>query len=333
MLTGVSTAVVSSALCTGAQARSPGEPEIQALLEGGGGVVFANSPAPAGKPWSWSICDASGANCRPFGSGQEIQVGRAPAGVTFKLSGSQGTTLTPVWNGPLTLLSGPSVTGTVEANSLVAPVLARWGGGWTGDYAHYVQLAACASSDGRECTSLTDEEFGGECRHGGTVIDPIFTGWYLQVSMQLVGPGSAFAEVAYSTPYRRSAREAGPQTAVAMVGRIAAAKHPRTDPCGPPPLDPRVSPRAPIPVQAATISTSGVAQVACWADPCIAVLKARHGRAIRAKRLTFLKPGRWKASIKPSAVIERGRVRYTLSVDGEVLARRTLKVRQAARHR
>jgi hypothetical protein len=314
-----------------AAAGEPGEPHFQAELQGGSGLVYANPEERGGEMWSWSICDASGANCRPFGSGKEIHVGSPPAGVTFRLTTNEGTTLTPVWNGPLALVAGPSVVGAVEANSLVRPVPARWAGGWSGDIEDFTQLAACATSAGSECTSLTDWEYGGGGCGSGTVIDPIFAGWYLQVASQVFGPGVLFAEVGHSTPYGEGAWETGRQTSVTVVGKIARAKHRRTDMCGPGPLDPRVSPRAPIPVDSATISATGAAFVRCWADPCNAVLAARDGRAVRKKRLRQ-RYSHAEGTIRPRAVIEHGTLHYALSVDGEVLARRTIYV-QASRGR
>jgi hypothetical protein len=296
-------------------------------------MIVNSQTNPPSETWSWSICDSTGANCLPFGSGRHIEFGAEPANITFHATANDGpTALSPVWNGALTLLSGPSVAGTVEANGLVAPIPASWAGGWTGDENHFTQLAACATSDGRECTTLTDREFGGECAHGGTVLDPIFTGWYLRVASFVTGPDPIFAGVGHSTPYGKKAwrPEPGRAVAVAVVGRIAPARHRRTDRCGPPPLDPHMSPREPVPVKSAVVSASGVARVRCWSEPCRAVLTARHGHAVRAKKLEFVKRGRLKVALPPATVIERGRLRYTLSVDGEILARRAIYVRSRA---
>jgi hypothetical protein len=315
--------------CAAADAQPLAEARIQAVLDKGGGEMIVNAQMnPPSQTWSWSICDATGANCSPFAAGRQVEFGNEPANITFRATANDGpTALSPVWNGALTLLSAPSVTGPVEANSLVTPVPASWAGGWTGDESDFTQLAACATSDGRECTTLTDREFGGECAGGGTVLDPIFAGWYLRVASFVTGPTPAFAEVGRTTPYGNKAWQAGPSTAVAVVGRIARARRARTDQCGPPALDSHVSPREPMPVQSAVISASGEARVACWSDPCNAVLTARHGRAVRAKTLEFIKRGRLKVALAPATVIERGRLRYTLSVDGQTLARRNIYVR------
>lgn len=320
-----------SCCCVFGCATADAQPEarIQAVLDKGGGEMIVNSQMnPPGETWSWSICDSTGANCSPFASGREIEFGNEPADITFRATANDGpTALSPLWNGALTLLSAPSVTGTVEANTLVTPVPASWAGGWTGDQNDFTQLAACATSDGRECTTLTNREFGGECAGGGTVLDPIFSGSYLRAASFVTGPMPAFAEVGLSTPYGHKAWPPVPSTAVAVVGRILPARHQRTDRCGTPPLDSHVSPRDPVPVQSAVISASGEARVACWSDPCSAVLRARHGHAVRARTLEFLRRGRLKVALPPATVIEHGRLRYTLSVDGETLARRSIYVR------
>jgi hypothetical protein len=291
-------------------------------------MIVNSQSNPPSETWSWSICDATGANCSPFATGRNVEFPAAPAGSTFRALANDGpSALSPVWNGPLQQAAPPSVTGAIEANSLVTPLPAAWSGGWTGDEGDFTQLAACATSDGRECTSLTDREFGGECAHGGTVLDPIFTGSYLRVASFVTGPAPIFAEVGHSTPYDKQGWQPGPRTAAAMLGKIGPARHPRTEPCGPPPLDPRVSPREPIPVRSAFITRVGLARVRCWADPCQAVLRAQHGRAIRVKRLAWERHGRWEIAIPPATVVRRGKVRYTLTIDGELLAQRVLGVR------
>jgi hypothetical protein len=325
--------VVCTSATPTAGARTPGEAKIQAFLtKSGAGMIVNSQWNPPTETWSWSICDAAGASCRPFAAGRNVEFPAAPAGSTFRATANDGpTALSPVWKGPLQQATAPSVTGAIDANGLVTPVPAAWSGGWAGDDVgrdgDFTQLAACATSDGRECTTLTNREFGGGCPHGATVLDPIFTGAYLRVASFVTGPDPIFAEVAYSTPYGKRVWQAGSTTAAAMLGKIAPASHPRREPCGPPPLDPRVSAREPIPVRYAYITKAGVGRVRCWQDPCQVLLIARHGRAIRAKRPMPERHDRLEVAIPPATVVLRGKVRYSLKVDGELLAQRVLGVR------
>lgn len=69
----------------------------------------------------------------------------------------------------------------------------EWRGGWAGD-AHFTQLAACANAQGTACTTLTDMHYPSRCANGAAVLDPAFTGDYLRVADQLVGPNPVQAK-------------------------------------------------------------------------------------------------------------------------------------------
>lgn len=122
-------------------------PSVSATLSAGGdGLMTAEGFTATTPPtWSpaWQKCNAAGEACQPFGLGEHMAVGGAPAGVRFKALGEGGASaLSPVWNGPLAPRAPPRVRGAVRANVLVTPVPAVWSGGWTTDVAE-TELSAC----------------------------------------------------------------------------------------------------------------------------------------------------------------------------------------------
>lgn len=211
---------------------------VQAVLnEDGSGELIANSQMnPPGETWSWQTCALDLSGCTPFATGQNITTGNAGANTVFDAISSAGATASsPAWYGNAVSIAPPSVTGIVRANELVTPAPGTWDGGWAGD-AHFTQLAACADAQGTACTTLTDIHYPGGCANGTAVLDPAFTGEYLRVADQLVGPNPVIATYAVSSPYGPGAWAAGPTTSVAIVGQIAPATGPRTATCGPRPL-------------------------------------------------------------------------------------------------
>jgi hypothetical protein len=272
---------------------------VSALLNPDGtGRLFADSSS-AG--WSWQACTVSApVECTQFGSGNPIDVGDPPAGTYFVGSSPDGgAVISPVWDGTLQATRPPTSVPpaafgfAIRANGVVSAIPALWAGGWAGD-ADLTQLAACANPDGADCTSLTDPEYvlPPSCAYAEreTVIDPVFTGWYLRVADTLYGPDPAFAWVGRSSPYGAPVWPAGPLTAVAVVGQIAPATGPRTDLCGPPPLPPGADPHDPswcLPGQqplcsTATISAQGGVEVWCMASRCrVSIIATRRRATVR----------------------------------------------------
>ncbi len=316
--------LVGVAVCaSAAQARAAltGGASLQATLtEAGGGSLVANAAANPTRTWSWQICDAAGEACAPYASGQSIKVGTPPAGVTFKAIASDGPVgLSPVWNGPLHAAAPPSVAGAVRANELVTPMPAAWGGGWTGDYPR-AQLSACPTTAGTGCITLTGNDYDSDCPNGGALLDPDFTGWYLQVASVVYGPNTVFAENVTSTryglwPYARDAWQAGPTIAVAVVARIEPATGLRTTSCGPPPLVSGLPPQVAIGVHSAKLARDGTATVQCLGVCAVDLHASARGRVVRA---TSSRAGETRLRIPTRALahLGRGPIRYTLFVDG-----------------
>lgn len=154
----------------------------------------------------------------------------------FRVTGQGDVGISPVWRGSLRAVEPPSVLGRIRANELVTPDLARWKGGWVGDF-DQTQLAACKTPRGEGCITITHPKYVQGCRNGATVLDPVFTGRYLRVADLRLGPGTSFTAEAVGSPYQGKIWRRDHQTAVAIVGRIGSATGPRMDQCGPPPLE------------------------------------------------------------------------------------------------
>jgi hypothetical protein len=223
----------------------------------------------------------------------------------------------------------PSVTGPVRANVLVTPVLGGWIHGWDGDV-DVTQLSACLHSDGTGCTTLTELYYPPGCSHGAAVIDPAFTGRYLRVADQLLGPDPVLIAPPRTTPYGPDAWPAGPTVAAAVVGRIAPPTGPRTATCGPPPLPvaPQTGvspPPVPRPAATATISARGQAAVRCRRTCRVTVRARRRGHTVSLRRT--LRPGRRVGIALPTTALRylgSGPIQITVEVDGRRLARRTV---------
>jgi hypothetical protein len=309
-------------------------------------LLIANADVNPSRTWSWEVCAPDGTDCTPFASGQQIATAGAPADVVFEAIASDGpTAASPVWYGPLSPLSAPSVTGTIQANDLVTPVSGTWnGGGWYGD-SDWFQLAACQDADGSDCTTLTDNPYyAGGCPNGAAVIDPAFTGDYLRVADMLVSADGVTPSTAALTPYFPGEWTAGPTISVAVVGRIAAATGPRQANCGPPPIGsslapPVVSqgptgntgpaaPAEPGPTASgatATVSKTGVARVSC-PDACTIELTASRGwHTVHARRVLT---GTAQITLQiPTSKLRQlgpGRATFTVRIDGSRRADRSI---------
>ncbi|MGA2007601.1 MAG: hypothetical protein ABSH27_08610 [Solirubrobacteraceae bacterium] len=317
------------------------------LAPDGDGLLIANANASTNpsRTWSWEVCAPDGTNCTPFASGQQITTAGAPADVVFEAIASDGlSAASPVWYGPLSPLSAPSVTGTIQANDLVTPVAAKWnGGGWYGD-SDYFQLAACQDADGSDCTTLTDNPYyPGGCPNGVAVIDPAFTGDYLRVADQRIAADTAWPLPVALTPYFPGEWTAGPTISVAVVGQIAPATGPRQASCGPPPIGSttppspapqgptgNTGPAAPASIAAratATVSKTGVARVSC-PDACTIDLTASHdSHAVHARR-ALATTGTITFTIPTSKLrrLGRGRATVTVTIDGSESATRSIRL-------
>ena len=296
------------------------EVQMQALLDqDGSGRLFVNNSGEP--PWSWEACSRDLTQCKPFGIGREIDTGSAPAGTVFRVSGGGDSGLSPVWHGNVVPVTPPSVEGEIRANELVTPRLATWSGGWEGDF-DLIQLAACVFPNGSKCTPFTHPKSPADCKSGGAVLDPAFTGRYLRVADERYGRGTAFTLEAVN-PLTQEVWQASPITAVAVVGRIKPARGAREESCGMPPL------------VEASVSGKGVATVLCRIG-CRATLVAQQGR--RTARVSRNLPSPYKGArrglrehtlqlrAKQLRRFEPGRVRFLVKADGRRVARRAVLV-------
>jgi hypothetical protein len=294
---------------------------IQAVLNRDGtGTMVANSQANgSGETWSWQACAPGGSGCVPFATGREVSTGAAKPNTVFVATASDGPTArSPVWHGNVSATSPPGASGAVRANALVTPVAGAWSGGWDEDR-DLLQLAACTSPDGTNCTSLTDPPYYQGCAHAAAVIDVAFTGRYLRVADQRLAADTVFAAIALRSPYGSQTWAAGPTTSVAVLGRIAPASGPRAAACGPPPL------------LSATLSRQGVATVRC-AVGCTVVLQARRRSRLHSYRVRLdrVLPAPGSVTMRlPAEALRRlghGRVAFSVEIDGTPFATRTVNL-------
>lgn len=315
---------------------------LQASLNSdGSGELLANR---SGVQWSWEACSES-AECSPFATGSHMSTNGAPTGTTtFRLNGSDGSKgVSPLWHGNVFSVSAPSVTGSLQANALVKPVLGNWSGGWTGD-THLTQLAVCKQSNGEGCTTLTDPSYAGGCPEGGAVIDPVFTGWYLQVADKVLGPAPVFGEAADTSPYGHEVWKATQIISTAIVGQIGPATGGRESTCGPPALERGSDPDNPnLPSNTVlmpskdgsrgftvrvTINRRGVVVVRC-AHGCSIVVTARDlNRRVRVKRrLRRAGVTTVRFSTRQKQRLSQGSSIVAVEVNGVMCAKRRVRVR------
>ena len=203
----------------------------------GTGSMIANSQTnPDTETWSWMACGADLSACNPFSAGRITSTqGASPLTVFRAISSLGASANSPVWRGTLSSRKPPSARGPLYANELITPVAAKWQGGWAGA-GDWTQLAACRGPRGHGCITLTDLHFPQSCRHEAVVIDPIFTGWYLRVASQRVGPHPMIFDFAVGSPYGQVLWKRSPTVSVNVLGRIAGPGGPRVDACGAPPI-------------------------------------------------------------------------------------------------
>jgi hypothetical protein len=185
------------------------------------------------------------------------------------------------------------------------------------------QLSACPTSSASGCITLTRRGYGGGCPNGGAILDPDFVGWYLRLASTVHGPQVAFASPAFSAPYGDVSSSAGPATAVAVLKRIAPAAGRRTMNCGPPPLVPGLPPREALGVSSAEIATDGLAIVHC--GECTVAIRAGLRRRQVSARTTGAGEIELRIPHRRLTRLGHGPVRYTLLVDGHLVAHATIR--------
>ena len=276
-------------------------------------MLINSQTDPAGETWTTDACTQDGTGCVPFATGQMVNTAGAAAGTLFEAISSDGATATsPVWHGNVSAASPPSITGAVRANSLVTPVPATWVGGWTGDF-DQTQLAACVTSDGGECTTLTDTHYIGGCPGGAAVIDPAFVGQYLRVADQRFGVGTEFAAYAVGSPYSPLlVWAAGPTTSVAIVGKIGPATGPPAADCSPP--------------LAIEITPHGSVTIPRGYGPSTASLRATRGRQHQriTRTIAGLKPVTLRLSRNQLKRLGAGTATFELTINGFPYAYRVI---------
>jgi hypothetical protein len=314
---------------------NPLEEGMQTLYNpDGSGRLFAGGgyTAKGALSTTWERCKEDLSACEVVGT-QDISTGSAPAGTVFRL---QGAASGPTWHGNLSVLAPPSVQGVLSADELVTPVPARWQGGWEGS-SDATQLAACRTATGEDCVSISDPAYVDGCgsSHQEVLLDPSFVGDYLRVADTRDGPGSVSSLIAYTSPYGHPIWPAAGDTAVAMVGQIGPATHPRAATCGPSPL------------VEAWISSRGVAKVSCPLG-CAAVLVGRHGRrtsrsvlqipssgAVSPPRTSGTEPSGSTLKLSRGALkwLGRGPADFTVEVGGQAFAEKTVTPAPRPKHR
>jgi hypothetical protein len=302
-----------------APASAKDEIKMQALLNPDGtGRLFLNTGE---GPFRWEACAPDLTECQNFGGGHDISTRGAPAGTVFRVEDRyevQGTS--PEWKGRLKEVAPPTVFGLIEANQFVTPVPGEWSGGWAGEGSQ-MQLSACATPTGDECTSLTSLHYVRRCPWSASIpIDASFVGRYLRVADHQPGAGP-IVEPAYgvTSPYGAEVWSGTRSTSVAFVGQIAPATSAPAGNCGPPP--------APT----ARISSEGVARAECGGGCRVALIGSRKGRKRRITRQIpqqdLLRPeAATEIWLSDSLLSELGAgvVRLTVEVDGRRLAQRTI---------
>lgn len=317
-------AVLGACCVLAIAACGPGTPtnEMSVLYDAadGSGTMLGSSD----EPWKWQACPS----CEPVDA-RMIGTGFARPGTVFVATAPDGEKArSPTWRGDLTPATPPRVRGRPRANAVVTPVPGTWRGGWDGS-GNDTELAACWAPDGTGCTTLTNDHYDG-CDNGRAMIDPVFTGRYLQVAIRRRPPGEATTAYLVSTPYFPQFKVAGPTVSVAVAGRIGAATGPPEAHCGPRPIQcpARVARATCIPAVTARISARGIGQVLCPKTTCQITLKGRRGehklritRTIERGRIETIRLARDALN-----AVHGRRLRLRLFVQRQLLARRTVTV-------
>jgi hypothetical protein len=222
----------------------------------------------------------------------------------------------------LSQVKPPSAAGLVRAGEFVSPVPGLWSGGWQGEFSE-MQLAACATAAGQNCTTLTDPHYARNCSVGAAfALDPRFAGGYLRVAQRRIGPGPPVGpSYAVTSPYGAQVLPRNPITSVVIAGQIAPPVSPAPRDCGPPP-------------PARTfITKQGVAVVECPAG-CLAVLvgsrDGQHWRTVRSspeQNALIVRPAmRLRLPCNRLVGSKPESTRLVVQIDGKRAAQRTIRV-------
>jgi hypothetical protein len=248
---------------------------MQALLDDDGtGRLFVNN---ADGPWRWESCTPPLTDCRRIAGGRELSTRGVRPPAVFRVRSEGLVGVSPKWRGQLRQVAPPSVTGFIRANEFVSPMPGRWARGWEDEQSE-LQLSACVTAQGKDCTTLTHTHYLRDCSvpdslNASFVIPEEFAGRYLRVAERRLGAGPIIrAMYAVSSPYGGRILRRDGATAVAVVGRIASPTRDFPGECGPP-----------VPGEG-SISKRGLGFVRCSEDCRATLIAGRAGRVVKAER-------------------------------------------------
>jgi hypothetical protein len=292
---------------------------MQALISpNGSGRLFVNYGAP---PWVWEACTPDHRSCEPAGRGREIETKGAPPGTVFQVRSHNAAGLSPEWRGRLTPVRKPAVDGIIRANEFVSPIPGQWAGGWRDEFSE-LQLSACATAAGQDCTTLTDSHYVRSCDTDASfALGEEFVGAYFRVANRRVGAsppiGPAFA---VTSPHGGEVWGQTRNTSVAVLGQIAAPTQAYSGECGPPPPG------------NAVIDAQGHALVDCQGGCRAALVASRRGHQVQVSRTL---PPRSALLVTPPAELRlasrtiqtrlgAGKVRFVAKINGKTAAQRVV---------
>ncbi len=322
-LVGVSVWVAGLSAATAGSANAL---EIQALITptGSGRLLVNNGAA----PWIWEICAPDHSSCRPFGRGREIETKGAPSGTIFRVKSQDATGLSPEWRGRLTPAKKPTIDGTIRANEFVSPIPGQWVGGWKGEFSE-LQLSACATAAGQDCTTLTDPLYVRSCGADASFsLGEKFVGTYLRVANRRIGATPPIRPAfAVTSPYGSDVWEQKRNTSVAVLGQIAAPIQAYPGECGPPPPG------------NALIDAQGHALVDCQGGCRAALVASREGRQVQVSRtlplqsaLLVTPPAELRLSSRTIRTrLGAGDVHFVVKINGETAAQRVVLIGKSLR--
>ncbi|HEV2790961.1 MAG TPA: hypothetical protein VGV69_06645 [Solirubrobacterales bacterium] len=324
LLSAIALALLVAATAVAAPVEGSGEVEMQALLDDdGSGRLFVNN---TDGPWQWESCTPRLTDCSRMTGDRELSTRGVRPPAVFRVRSEGLVGISPEWRGRVEQIAPPTVTGTIRANEFVAPVPGRWARGWEAELSE-MQLSACRTAGGKDCTSLTDSHYN---RRGCSltaslsasfVIPAEFAGQFLRIAERRLGAGPvARLDYAVGSPYGHPVWRRDRVTAVAVAGRIASRARGYPGECGPP-----------VPGEG-SISRRGLGFVRCSEDCRATLTAARAGRVVRAKRAIgvsrsglFVGPPE-QIALPPdtSARLGEGPIRVVLRIDGRLRAERVI---------
>lgn len=294
---------------------------MQALISpNGSGRLLVNNGA---APWIWSACAPDRLSCKPIEGGREIETKDARSGTVFRVESHGATGLSPEWRGRVTLVGKPTIDGVIRANEFVSPMPGQWVGGWRGEFSE-LQLSACATAAGQDCTTLSDPNYVRSCDVDASfALDEKFVGTYLRVANRRIGAGPLIRPAfAVTSPYGSDVWERKRNTSVVVVGQIAVPARAYPGECGSPPPG------------TALIDEQGHALVDCQGGCRTALVASREGHQVRISRTL---PSRSALIVPPPAELRLasrtirarlgvGRVRFVVKINGKTAAQRFLLI-------